>query len=70
MLHGTRVSLGIGLATRRAHRRGGTLLGCAAGYFRRWDEPLMRVMDALMAFSAILLAVAITAALGPSAVNV
>jgi peptide/nickel transport system permease protein len=47
----------------------GTALGCVAGYFRGWDEPVMRVMDALMSFPAILLAVAITAALGPSAVN-
>jgi peptide/nickel transport system permease protein len=70
VLHGTRVSLGIGLATAALTGVAGTLLGCAAGYFRRWDEPLMRVMDALMAFPAILLAVAITAALGPSAVNV
>jgi peptide/nickel transport system permease protein len=70
VLHGTRVSLGIGLATAALTGVAGTLLGCAAGYFRRWDEPLMRIMDALMAFPAILLAVAITAALGPSAVNV
>ena len=70
VLHGTRVSLGIGLATAALTGVAGTLLGCAAGYFRRWDEPQMRVMDALMAFPAILLAVAITAALGPSAVNV
>ena len=70
VVHGTRVSLGIGLATAALTGVAGTLLGCAAGYFRRWDEPLMRVMDALMAFPAILLAVAITAALGPSAVNV
>jgi len=70
VLHGTRVSLGIGVATAALTGLAGTLLGCAAGYFRRWDEPLMRTMDALMAFPAILLAVAITAALGPSAVNV
>ena len=70
VLHGTRVSLGIGLATATLTGLAGTLLGGAAGYFRRWDDPLMRVMDALMAFPAILLAVAITAALGPSAVNV
>ncbi len=70
VLHGTRVSLGIGLATAALTGIVGTLLGCAAGYFRRWDDPLMRAMDALMAFPAILLAVAITAALGPSAVNV
>jgi peptide/nickel transport system permease protein len=48
----------------------GTACGLVAGYFRALDNVLMRVMDALMAFPAILLAIAITAALGPSAFNV
>jgi peptide/nickel transport system permease protein len=69
VVHGARVSLSIGLATVVVTALAGTALGCVAGYFRGWDEPVMRVMDALMSFPAILLAVAITAALGPSAVN-
>ena len=69
VVHGSRTSLGIGLATVVLTGLAGTVLGCASGYFRRWDELLMRAMDALLAFPAILLAVAITAALGPSAVN-
>jgi peptide/nickel transport system permease protein len=69
VVHGARFSLLIGLATVALTGVAGTLLGCAAGYFRGWDGPLMRAMDALMSFPAILLAVAITAALGPSAVN-
>lgn len=69
VVHGARVSLLIGLATVALTALAGTLLGCVSGYFRRWDEPVMRAMDALMSFPAILLAVAITAALGPSAVN-
>jgi peptide/nickel transport system permease protein len=48
----------------------GTLIGAAAGYFRRFDNALMRVNDALMAFPAILLAIAVTAVLGPSTLNV
>jgi peptide/nickel transport system permease protein len=47
----------------------GTLIGALSGYFRRLDNPLMRVNDALMAFPAIILALAITAALGPSTLN-
>jgi peptide/nickel transport system permease protein len=47
----------------------GTALGVLAGYVRSLDNPVMRVMDALMAFPAILLAIAISAALGGSALN-
>jgi peptide/nickel transport system permease protein len=67
--HGSRVSILIGLATVILAGISGTLVGLLAGYYRRLDEPLMRVMDALMSFPAILLAVGITAALGPSATN-
>ena len=69
VVHGSRISLGIGFATVVLTGLAGTVLGCVSGYFRRWDELLMRTMDALLAFPAILLAVAITAALGPLAVN-
>jgi len=48
----------------------GTLIGALAGYFRALDNGLMRVNDALMAFPAILLAIAVTAVLGPSTLNV
>jgi peptide/nickel transport system permease protein len=44
----------------------GTAIGAAAGYFRRIDNWVMRINDALMAFPAILLAIAVTAVLGPS----
>jgi peptide/nickel transport system permease protein len=44
----------------------GTAIGAAAGYFRALDNGLMRINDALMAFPAVLLAIAVTAVLGPS----
>ena len=66
---GSRVSIMIGFATVVLAGVAGTLIGLLSGYYRRLDEPLMRAMDALMAFPAILLAVGITAALGPSATN-
>jgi peptide/nickel transport system permease protein len=44
----------------------GTAIGAVAGYFRRFDNMLMRINDALMAFPAVLLAIAVTAVLGPS----
>ena len=45
----------------------GILLGLIAGYAGRWtDSILMRVMDAQLALPGVLLALGITAALGPS----
>jgi peptide/nickel transport system permease protein len=67
--HGARVSIAIGFATVILAGVAGTLVGLLSGYYRKLDEPLMRLMDAFMAFPAILLAVGITAALGPSATN-
>ncbi|MGP4140386.1 ABC transporter permease [Sodalis praecaptivus] len=48
----------------------GIVLGLAAGYFRRLDTPVSRLIDAMMAFPDILLAIALVAALGATAVNV
>ena len=70
LLFGARLSLAIGAATTVASGLAGTLIGASAGYFRRLDEPLMRLMDALMAFPAILLAMAVAATLGASVGNV
>ncbi|HEU5425044.1 MAG TPA: ABC transporter permease [Nitrolancea sp.] len=57
------VSTGIGLAL-------GTFLGLISGYFLGIaDTVIMRVMDALLAFPGLILALAITAALGPSLIN-
>jgi len=69
LVHGARLSLAIGFAVALITGILGTAIGVAAGYFKRMDSPLMRLMDALMAFPAILLAIAIAAALGPSAMN-
>lgn len=64
-LYGARVSLAIGLAVTLLSGALGALVGVASGYFRAIDGAVMRVMDALMAFPAILLAIGISAALGP-----
>ncbi len=64
VVYGTRVSLIVGLATAVVALLLGGLLGMLAGYFRRIDALLMRVMDGLMAIPAILLAIALVAALG------
>ena len=63
---GARLSMFIGSAVVAINAVAGTAVGAAAGYFRRLDNVLMRVNDALMAFPAVLLAIGVTAVLGPS----
>lgn len=70
VLHGARLSLSIGLWTTLVTTVLGTLIGLISGYFSRLDNPIMRIMDGLSAFPAILLAIAIMAALGPQTGNV
>jgi len=69
-LHGARLSLFIGLSVALLSGLIGGIVGMAAGYFRRVDSLLMRCMDALLAFPAILLAIGISAALGPQTISV
>ena len=70
VIHGGRISLLIGCFVVIVTGIAGTTIGALAGYFQRLDNPLMRLMDALMAFPAILLAIVISATLGASIVNV
>lgn len=70
VVFGARISLTIGLLVVIATGIFGTLIGALAGYFYRFDNPLMRLMDALMAFPAILLAITVSAILGASVPNV
>jgi peptide/nickel transport system permease protein len=48
----------------------GVTLGLIAGFFRKLDTPIARIIDAMMAFPDILLAIALVAALGPSLTTV
>lgn len=61
VLYGTRVSLIIGAAVAMISLTIGLLIGLLAGFFRRLDGPVMRVMDALMAVPGILLAITLVA---------
>ena len=63
---GAQLSMFIGGAVVAINAVAGTAIGAAAGYFRRLDNGLMRINDALMAFPAVLLAIGVTAVLGPS----
>ncbi|HQT79014.1 MAG TPA: ABC transporter permease [Rhodopila sp.] len=66
VIWGAQLSMLIGGAVVAINAVLGTAIGAAAGYFRRLDNVLMRINDALMAFPAVLLAIAVTAVLGPS----
>lgn len=70
VVYGGRVSLIVGLAVALLATVLGTLGGLFAGYFRKVDNVLMRVVDGLMAFPSIILALALVAALGGSLTNV
>ena len=70
IVHGARYSLAIAALTALGSVLAGTLLGLVAGFFRRLDTPLMRVVDAMMSFPDILLAIALVGILGPSMLNV
>ena len=59
VVHGTRISLIVGISVAAVATAIGLAIGLLCGYFRRVDEVLMRVMDGMMAIPAILLAIAL-----------
>jgi len=70
LLWGTRLSLAVGFAAALAAGVAGSAIGIVAGYFGGGvDNGIMRLVDVLMAFPYILLALAIVAALGPGLMN-
>lgn len=70
ILHGARYSLAIAALTAAGAVLCGAALGLVAGFFPRLDAPLMRLVDAMMSFPDILLAIALVAILGSSLTNV
>ena len=71
LLAGARIYLLVGLAVVSVSSTVGTLLGSVAGYFGGLvDDVISRLVDVLMAFPGILLAIALVAVLGPSLTNV
>jgi len=70
MLLGSRPSLSIGLFVVGLAMLIGTPLGAIAGYFGGWiDQTIMRITDIFLSFPALLLAIAVSAALGASFFN-
>lgn len=67
---GARVSLQVGFVAVGISLLAGVLAGLVAGYYGRWvDDAVMRTMDVLFAFPAILMAIAVLAVLGPGTTN-
>ena len=70
IIYGSRISLMIGLVSVAISLVPGTILGLVAGYAgKTTDAAIMRCMDVLLAFPAILMAIFIAAILGPSLTN-
>jgi peptide/nickel transport system permease protein len=70
VLYGARISILVGITVALTTTLTGLLFGTLSGYYPRLDNPIMRMMDILMAFPAILLAIAIMTVLGPQLLNV
>lgn len=70
IIYGSRISIQVGVISVGIALFIGTLIGAAGGYYGGWvDNVLMRVVDIMLAFPSILLAIAITAMLGPELKN-
>ncbi len=70
ILHGTRISLTVGLSAVLISAVVGSFLGIIAGYYGRFvDTVISRIFDIMLAFPSILLAIAVVSILGPSLQN-
>jgi peptide/nickel transport system permease protein len=70
VIYGSQISLGVGLSVVILTTLLGIILGLIAGYYRRIDEILMRILDGMMAFPSIILMITIMAVLGGKLINV
>jgi len=71
IIYGARISLSVGIATILLGGICGTILGIIGAYLKGWvDQVITMVVDALLSFPSLILALAIAAALGPSIINV
>ncbi len=69
-LHGTRVSLAVGILVAVVTTGLGVVIGLMSGFLRRLDGIAMRIMDGVMAIPGVLLAIALMSLFGSSLVNV
>jgi dipeptide transport system permease protein len=70
LIYGAQYSLFIGVFVTTLSLTGGIIVGLIAGYYRGWiDTVIMRLMDIILAFPSLLLALVLVAILGPSLTN-
>jgi len=70
VLYGGRISLFVAFASVALAAVTGVVVGLTGGYFGRWwDATIMRLMDTVLAFPAVILAMAVVSLLGPSSAN-
>ncbi|OKL43071.1 ABC transporter permease subunit [Pseudovibrio exalbescens] len=70
LIYGSRFSLFIGVVVVSVALVVGICLGLVAGTFRGWiDTVIMRIMDIILSFPSLLLALVLVAILGPSLIN-
>lgn len=70
LLYGAQFSLFIGVVVTMLSLTGGIIVGVIAGYSRGWiDTFIMRIMDIILAFPSLLLALVLVAILGPGLTN-
>ena len=70
VVFGSRISLVVGLGVVMLTTAFGTMLGLLAGYYKKLDNVLMRVLDGMMAFPGLILMIMIMAVMGRSLMNV
>jgi peptide/nickel transport system permease protein len=70
VMYGARISLRIGIVVVSIAGVLGTIIGATAGFLGRWsDAVIMRIMDVILSFPSLVLAMALAAALGPGLTN-
>ncbi len=70
IMYGARYSMVMGIGAVLLSFVVGVTIGAIAGFYRKLDSVIMRLIDIMMAFPGILLAIAIVAALGPGLLNI
>ncbi|WP_422449172.1 ABC transporter permease [Thermoanaerobacterium sp. DL9XJH110] len=70
LIYGARLSLLVGFSSVGFGLVFGVILGLLAGYYSSIDSIIMRIVDIMLAFPGVLLALAIVSALGPGITNV